>query len=456
MIATVACINKEIKYSDITEIEWLVNSSIDMFLKKGNYQTLKELILPGSKVVIKPNLVTDKNNNNKVGPTELDCLITNWNIIFTLLKRLNEVPNLKIVIAECPMQWCDLNKIVTESVKRTLTNIYKYSSVEFKDLRAYKYIKNKNNKLKEIEKVDKLESINVHLDDSSMFFLTNSKIDKLRIMDYPLEGLKKYHTFKKHIYNFDSVYLECDYIISVPKLKTHMKAGMTGAMKNLVGTVSDKECIPHHTKGSKSSNGDCYEKFAFDKALGEYLYDCAYQCLRKYPQIYELLKGITNKGILKLRRSLNLNDNISGSWYGNITLPKSIIDINRAMIYGGLDGKLHKTPQRTLLTLMDCVLIGEENGPLAPSPKSMNTIIFSDSCMLADKVAATLLGFSIDKIHYLNKSFIKGDFSLESGIASIIYNYIELEDIKTLENYAIKVKPPKYWVGHIENTNQFL
>jgi hypothetical protein len=47
-------------------------------------------------------------------------------------------------------------------------------------------------------------------------------------------------------------------VINLPKLKTHKKTCITGALKNLVGINGNKEFLPHHRKGGASDGGDCY------------------------------------------------------------------------------------------------------------------------------------------------------------------------------------------------------
>ena len=56
----------------------------------------------------------------------------------------------------------------------------------------------------------------------------------------------------------DQAIIDADLVINVPKLKTHKKAGVTGALKNLVGINGNKEFLPHHRKGGAASGGDCY------------------------------------------------------------------------------------------------------------------------------------------------------------------------------------------------------
>src|SRR5262249_51801329 len=64
------------------------------------------------------------------------------------------------------------------------------------------------------------------------------------------------HQPGRHIYEFSRSVLDADAIVSVPKLKTHKKAGITGAMKNFVGAVIRKEWLPHHRRGAPSVGGD--------------------------------------------------------------------------------------------------------------------------------------------------------------------------------------------------------
>src|ERR1022692_1434372 len=48
-----------------------------------------------------------------------------------------------------------------------------------------------------------------------------------------------------HRYAVGNTVLSADVILNVPKLKTHMKTGMTGALKNFVGIVGSKDFLPH-------------------------------------------------------------------------------------------------------------------------------------------------------------------------------------------------------------------
>ena len=66
------------------------------------------------------------------------------------------------------------------------------------------------------------------------------------------------HTPTRHAYLIGRRFLECDVFINLPKLKSHQKAGITCALKNLVGINAHKDYLPHFRFGSPSAGGDEY------------------------------------------------------------------------------------------------------------------------------------------------------------------------------------------------------
>jgi uncharacterized protein (DUF362 family) len=58
--------------------------------------------------------------------------------------------------------------------------------------------------------------------------------------------MAKTHHPGVHQYLVAKEVIEADIIINLPKLKTHRKAGVTCALKNLIGINGNKEYLPHH------------------------------------------------------------------------------------------------------------------------------------------------------------------------------------------------------------------
>ena len=63
---------------------------------------------------------------------------------------------------------------------------------------------------------------------------------------FTLKRLEKYRSL--YGVKFSDYLLECDIIINVPKMKVHNMAGVTGAIKNMMGTMAQKGSM--HPKGS--------------------------------------------------------------------------------------------------------------------------------------------------------------------------------------------------------------
>ena len=81
------------------------------------------------------------------------------------------------------------------------------------------------------------------------------------------------HAPGRHRYVIAREIIEADVVFSLPKLKTHERAGLTGALKNFVGINGHKDCLPHHRKGGSLAGGDCYEGRSAFKGLLEDLLD---------------------------------------------------------------------------------------------------------------------------------------------------------------------------------------
>ena len=77
------------------------------------------------------------------------------------------------------------------------------------------------------------------------------------VTDYSSANTNDHHR-GAHRYLVSNTVLSADVILNVPKLKTHMKTGMTGALKNFVGIVGSKDFLPHFRTGSPRAGGDEY------------------------------------------------------------------------------------------------------------------------------------------------------------------------------------------------------
>jgi hypothetical protein len=88
----------------------------------------------------------------------------------------------------------------------------------------------------------------------------------------------------------------------------------------------------------------------------------------------------------------------AGSWYGNDTISRTTIDLNRIVHFGKRDGTLADSPQRKVFTIADAIIAGEGDGPLAPTPKAAGLIIAGENGVAVDMILARLMGYRWDAI----------------------------------------------------------
>jgi len=244
-----------------------------------------------------------------------------------------------------------------------------------------------------------------------------------------------------HKYCITKELFENDIVITLPKVKTHQKTGLTNALKILVGVNGDKDFLPHHRKGSPESGGDCYPGNNLLRNLSENVLDSANRKQGKY--IYKYLRKLSS---LFWRLSLpNQEQNRAAAWYGNDTTWRMVMDLNKIAEYGRIDGSISNTPQRLIYSLSDGVIGGEGDGPLKPEPLPLGVICFSNHSATTDIAMGTLMGFDTNKIPLLKSA---GDYSNKDVVTIFLNNNkVELNSIKSL---AIKTIPPPGWVNHLK------
>src|SRR5437870_7802605 len=106
----------------------------------------------------------------------------------------------------------------------------------------------------------------------------------------------------------------------------HKKAGITCALKNLVGINGNKEFLPHHRVGGSAAGGDCYPGASHSKALLEYVLDR--QNSAKSLTAARLWRN-ANLGLAGILRFTGDHLGTEGSWSGNDTVWRMCLDLSR-------------------------------------------------------------------------------------------------------------------------------
>ena len=403
---------------------------------QSDWNPLGKFIKPGDKVLLKPNMVTQQNHLQGGGTK---CLYTQSEVtapvIDYVLKALRGEG--KIIIADAPVQECNFDEFIITSGYKALVDSYLGRTenviIELKDLRGiyscvkrgvHYYTENMNS-----------PGVDIDLGDASMFAGSDtSKLNRLRITNYDPSILKNYHNSSRHVYSISRDVLEADVIISLPKPKTHRKAGVTIALKNSIGMISRKECVPHHTNGSPSHNGDQYQDASFLAWCENCVIDIKNFIAQNWrmPKLAWLFSKSTK--ILRILQLITFNKpSGDGSWYGNNTICKSIVDINRCIFYGDVNGRLHNKKQRKYIVIADMIISGEHNGPLSPEPKHNGIIALGENPVAFDEVISLLMGIKPEyfrTLHYA-KSPSEYDINYHDGKCPLIISNDEKYNAKT-------------------------
>ena len=268
----------------------------------------------------------------------------------------------------------------------------------------------------------------------------SNKNNTFRISYYNPDRLKESHSPGTHKYCISNEFLNADIVISLPKVKTHQKAGITAALKNIVGINGDKDFLPHHRIGGSEMGGDCYPGKNIIRNLSEKARDKANRNIGNYKYKVWVLISYILWNILPVKKTHSL----SASWHGNDTIWRMVLDLNKIAVYGKPDGTISDIPQRTVYSLCDGIIGGQGNGPLEPKPLSLGIISFTNDSALNDIAMSILMGYDWQKISLLKNSKNSTDLK----IIHILLN-TSIVKMDYLKNLSIKTLPPNGWEKYL-------
>jgi uncharacterized protein (DUF362 family) len=357
------------------------------------------LINPGDRVTLKPNWVFHDNRSGQ----GMECLVTHASVLREVLELVLRAKPGKVVVGDAPIQNCDLPKLMAAAGYSALKEHYAEAGapVEWCDFRRTvlanpEGVWDRQTDLRPLE-----DYVLFDLGVESLLEPLARDADRFRVTMYNPDLMRQTHAPGRHQYLIAREVIETDVVINLPKLKTHKKACVTGALKNLVGINGNKDYLPHHRLGGSRTGGDCYAGGNPFKLAAERLSDAANR--REGTAAYLLRQSM--RGTYGLARLTGADNNLEGSWYGNDTIWRTCLDLNRILLYGRPDGSMSDVPQRRVLTLTDAIVCGEGEGPLAPTPHPLGMLTLASNPVAAEYVHAHLMGFNWRKIPLIREAF---------------------------------------------------
>jgi len=412
------------------------------------WNPLGEFIPPGGRVVVKPNWVHHHNHSG----AGLDVLVTHTSVVEAVARYAGLARPSSLVIGDAPIQGCDFGALRAAAGLGEMEARLREAGVpvQVRDFRRT-VLPGGRIGAPSLDTARRDEDyVLFDLGEASALEPVTRPGAEFRVTKYDPERLRRTHGPGRHQYLVAREVIEADVVISVPKLKTHKKAGITGALKNLVGINGLKDYLPHHRKGGPAAGGDCYPERSALKALAEDLLDHANR--PRGGTGARVLAGAA-RAAMAGGTLLGHSPDLEGSWHGNDTVWRMCLDLQRLLRYGRPDGTLASTPQRTVLTVTDAIVAGEGDGPLHPLPVPLGVLTFAASPPAAERVHAFLMGFDPARVPLLRHAFDPEwglvDFGPEAVRAELDGEAVpDLPSLAALSPRAFV--PPRGWRGHVE------
>jgi len=423
-------------------------------------------IRPGDRVVIKPNLVSHE-HGAQLGQR---CLTTHGSVIRAIVDYafLAGGPQSTIVVADAPVQGANFKELVAQQGLDAIREFYARTfgyDLAVLDLRQVHAVLDEQSAL--IRRVEALPgdprgySI-IDLGAASGLQPLDAEGPRYAVGDYDQEVTNSRHRDAHHEYVIANTVLDADVVINLPKLKTHSKVGLTMALKNMVGIVGSKDCLPHHRHGTEGHGGD---EFPRDYPKKWLLVTRVSQLLQGHvPQwLWRMLRrgATTTLGAGTPSRETRVESTTrkffpSGSWWGNDTIWRTVDDLNVILRHWSRKQEAFVDEvQRRTLTIVDGIVSMEGNGPLKGSPRATGVMLASEDSLALDVTAATLIGFDWQKMNMLAGMAERAVREQRDGFAGevdaieVVSNVPEIRSVEDLRARAPHL-PPAGWRNHVE------
>ncbi len=193
-----------------------------------------------------------------------------------------------------------------------------------------------------------------------------------------------------HKYILSSSAMKADAMINAAKLETHDISCLALTLMNCLNMVEDRSLLPYFSAGPPAKGGDEFPYSGKEKGI---LYN-----FKKF--LLRLAESCS--WARKLLAKASRNTIMAGSWWGNDTLWRTVIDLNKVLLYFNEEGELRNNPLR-LLNFVDGIVSFQHSEEGAG--KRTGILLFGQNPVAVDCAAAWLAGVDWKKVPLLRKAF---------------------------------------------------
>ena len=374
----------------------------------ADWNPLAGLVHPGETVLLKPNMVHQRHPRD---PQGWRYVITHGSIIRALADYVWKAigPQGKIILADAPQTDASFSELVRLLGLDRIRDFYRsrHRNFEIVDLRRAQWTTREDVVVERKPlPANAYGEIAFDLGQRSEF-AGHAGEGHYYGADYDSGVVNAHHSGGRHEYLVAGCAIRADVIFSLPKLKTHKKAGVTASLKNLVGVNADKNWLPHHTEGAPLHGGDEHPnpdlKHRSERKAASALRRFALSFPNAGPRMLRLARKIGRPVFGDTEQVIR-----SGNWWGNDTVWRMCLDLNKIVSYGNADGSFRPASpanRKRHCVLVDGILAGEGSGPMNPDPFPAGIALFGLHLPSVDATCAYLMGFDPDKVPIIRQAF---------------------------------------------------
>lgn len=379
------------------------------------WNPLGNLIQPGETVLLKPNLVKEQHPRD---PRGWQYVLTHGSVIRALCDYVWKAlaGRGKVLIADAPQTDSSFAAIVRILGLDVIRDFYRARglALELVDLRQEEWM-NQGEVIVSRRPLagDPNGCVAFDLGQASEF-VGHQGAGRYYGADYDAAEVNRHHSGGRHEYLIAGTAIQCDVLFSLPKLKTHKKAGITVSLKNLVGVNGDKNWLPHHTEGDPSNGGDEHPrpdaKHKTERALVPYFRQLSLRVPGLGPWLHRQARRAGRRIFGDTEAVIR-----SGNWWGNDTVWRMCLDLNKIAVYGNRDGTFRPdlpTQRKRHYVMVDGIIAGEGSGPANPDPVAAGIVVFGLNAPSVDAACAYLMGYDPERIPIVRQAFRCRQYSL--------------------------------------------
>ncbi len=439
-------------YESLPEVHGMVAGALDALGLPGDF------IRPGDNIVLKPNWVKEHDERHP-GPDQWEHVVTHPGVIEGVIAWV--APRLQgsgsIIVCDAPQtdssfamlrKYCDLDAMLERCRAR-----WPGLSISLLDLRPEEWHAVDGVTVSRTELPgDPKGSTCVKLDEDSEFVGFRG-LGRLYGASYNMAETNERHRDTTHEYLLCRTPMDADVLINIPKLKSHKKVGLTCALKNMVGINANKNWLPHHTEGTPDQGGDQFPAGTLKAKLEHSWMGRIKRVLSGRNLLSKALRARQEAGPALLWR------HAGGGAQRQLARQRHLLAHGHRPEQVPLPLRRQRADARTkplrYLAVVDAIIAGEGNGPMAPDPKACGLIVAGTNPVAVDSVCCALMGFDWRKLRMLVGAFaVKAKRIAEFGHDDIRVVSNEAGWQKSLGEFTkedgFSFQPHFGWVGAVE------